>query len=262
MAHPMSDPTTQSLADAYQPLERAPSLSESVADRLQDLILSGAVGPGERLPPERELAQRFGVSRTVIREALRRLAGTGLVGGRSGGRIEVREVGSSGVRDSMNRFLRSTAFLDPAGLQDALTKLHEVRTMLELQVAAVAARARTDEDLESMHRSADSLATASDARDRAEADVRFHRDLAVATHNELYVVLLDSIRDPLTDIRLATLRLEDHRPDAVAGHAAIVDAIAAGDPDAARAAMARHLAESAEALGRLTPKHFEPTPAA
>jgi GntR family transcriptional repressor for pyruvate dehydrogenase complex len=159
----------------------------------------------------------------------------------------------------MNRFLRSTAFLDPAGLQDALAKLHEVRTMLELQIATVAAHARTDDDLEALHRSADSMAATSVARERAVADVRFHRDIAVATHNELYVVLLDSIRDPLTDIRLATLRLEDHRPDAVAGHAAVLEAIAAGDRDAARAAMARHLAESSEALGRLTPAHLEPT---
>jgi GntR family transcriptional repressor for pyruvate dehydrogenase complex len=256
----MDEPDAHVPADAFQPVQRAPSLSESVADRLQDLILSGAVGPGERLPPERELAQRFGVSRTVIREAIRRLAGTGLVGGRTGGRIEVRDVGSSGVRDSMNRFLRSTAFLDPAGLQGALAKLHEVRTMLELQIAEVAARARTREDIETMRRSADSLAAATVERERAEADVRFHRDIAVATHNDLYVVLLDSIRDPLTDIRHATLRLAGPRPDAIKGHAAIIEAIVASDGTAARAAMARHLKDSAKALRRLTPEHFEPTP--
>jgi GntR family transcriptional repressor for pyruvate dehydrogenase complex len=256
----MEEPEIPVPVDAFLPMERPPSLSERVAERLQDLILSGAVAPGERLPPERELAQRFGVSRTVIREAIRRLAGTGLVGGRSGGRIEVRDVGSSGVRDSMNRFLRRTAFLDPADLQQALAKLHEVRTMLELQIATVAARDRTDDDIEAMRRSADSLAAASLERERAEADVRFHRDIAVATHNELYVVLLDSIRDPLTDIRHATLRLSGPRPDAIAGHAAIIEAIVAGDGAAARSAMGRHLEESAKALGRLTPDHFEPAP--
>ncbi len=240
----------------FAPMERTPTLSERVADQLQELILGGHVAPGERLPSERELAERFGVSRTVIREAVRRLTGTGLVDGRSGSGAVVRAVASSAVRDSMNRFLRSRAFLHPDGLGEALAMLHEVRTMLEVQVAGVAARARTDDDVAGMRAAAAAVHEATDPLGRATADVAFHRRIAESTHNELYVVLLDSIEDPLLDIRLATLRLGDRLPDAVTGHRQVLDAIEAGDPDAARAAMTRHLKDSERALARLSPKHF------
>jgi GntR family transcriptional repressor for pyruvate dehydrogenase complex len=244
---------------AYEPVERGPTLSERVADQLQELVLSGSVEPGERLPSERELADRFGVSRTVVREAVRRLTGTGLVEGRAGSGVVVRAVGSGAVRDSMNRFLRSRAFLHPDTLGEALAMIHEVRTMLEVQIAGVAAVARTEEDLTRINASADVMRDAHDARGRAEADVLFHREIAVSTHNELYVVLLDSIRDPLTDIRLATLRLGDRLPNATAGHQRIVAAIAALDPEEARQAMTAHLRESEAALARLKPRHFTPT---
>ena len=240
----------------FAPMERTPTLSERVADQLQELILGGHVAPGERLPSERELAERFGVSRTVIREAVRRLTGTGLVDGRSGSGAIVREVASSAVRDSMNRFLRSRAFLHPDGLGEALAMLHEVRTMLEVQVAGVAARARTDADVAAMREAAAAMDHAIEPLTRATADVAFHRRIAESTHNELYVVLLDSIEDPLLDIRLATLRLADRLPDAVAGHRHVVDAIAAGDVAGARDAMTDHLRDSEEALARLSPKHF------
>jgi GntR family transcriptional repressor for pyruvate dehydrogenase complex len=251
-----TSPSDRSAAFAYAPLERGPTLSERVADQLQELILSGHIAPGERLPSERELAERFGVSRTVIREAVRRLTGTGLVAGRAGSGVVVREVASNVVRDSMNRFLRSRAFLNPDGLAEALAMLHEVRTMLEVQVAGVAARARSAEDVVRMRETADAMAAEDDLAARAAADVAFHREIALATHNELYVVLLDSIEDPLLDIRLATLQLGDRLPDAVTGHGRILAAVEAGDVDGARAAMTAHLKESEQALIRLTPQHL------
>jgi len=240
----------------YTPVTRAPTLSERVADQLQALILDGHVAPGERLPSERELAERFGVSRTVIREAVRRLTGTGLVDGRAGSGVVVREVASNVMRDSMNRFLRSRAFLHPDSLGQALAMLHEVRTMLEVQVARVAAGNRTDLDIDRMRTAADAMAAARDDVSTAGADVAFHREIAVGTHNELYVVLLDSIGDPLMDIRLSTLQLGDRLPDAVSGHQRILSAIETGDGEAARSAMVDHLKDSERALARLTPKHF------
>lgn len=249
-------PADGSAGFVYAPVERPPTLSERVADQLQELILGGHVAPGQRLPSERELADRFGVSRTVIREAVRRLTGTGLVDGRAGSGVVVREVGSTVVRDSMNRFLRSRAFLQPDGLGEALAMLHEVRTMLEVQIAGVAARERRPEDLEVLRAAATAVASAPDAAARAALDVAYHRAIAMATHNALYGVLLDSIEDPLLDIRLATLQLEDRLPDAVTGHDRILAAIEAGDVERARAAMTAHLADSEAALSRLTPQHL------
>src|SRR5690606_15300050 len=123
-------------------------LSERVADVLQDMILRGEAKPGDRLPSERELAELFGVSRTVIREAVRRLAGRGLVEAQSGSGIVVTEVHSGVVKDSMNRFLRARAFLHPDRFSDALEMIHEVRTTLETRIAYLAADARTNKDIE------------------------------------------------------------------------------------------------------------------
>jgi GntR family transcriptional repressor for pyruvate dehydrogenase complex len=239
-----------------EPIARRPVLSETVADRLQEVVLSGHIAPGERLPTERELAERFGVSRTVIREALRRLAGKGLVEARSGAGVTVTQVGASAIQDSMNHFLRSSAFLHPDRFQEALGMIHEVRTMLEVQIAGVAARERRESDLARLEASAEAMAASDDPRARAEGDVEFHRMIAAATRNVLYVVLLDSIRDPLTDIRLATLQLPGRLPDAIAGHRRIAEAIRGRDEDGARAAMADHLADSKRVLSRLNPEHL------
>ncbi len=237
-------------------MERALTLSERVSDRLQDMILDGHLAPGERLPSERDLAERFGVSRTVIREAVRGLAGRGLVDPQSGPGVIVSEVHSGVVRDSMNRFLRASAFLHPDQFDKALAMIHEVRTTLETRIARLAADTCTREDLTALKATHEVLVTASTHTEQAEADVAFHRAIAVSTHNDLYVVLLDSISDPLTDIRLATLQLPGSGPDPVTGHQEILDAIVARDGPAAEAAMAAHLAESAHALERLEPEHL------
>lgn len=244
-------------------IERSQTLSETVADRLQLLVMGGDLRPGERLPSERELGERFGVSRTVIREAVRRLAGKGLINSKAGGGVVVGEVGVDIMRDPMNRFLLSRAFLHPDNFQEGLQMIHEVRTMLEVQIAGVAARSATPEDVSVLHELARALEDAATVEQQADADVELHRNLAMATHNDLYVVLLDSIRDPLSDIRVAGLQLQPSRlPDAIAGHARIVTAVEAGDVEAARREMARHLADSKDILARLEPKHLlsAPTP--
>jgi len=253
----MSQNDDVSIEPGYGKIERNETLSIRVADRLQDLILDGHVLPGERLPSERELANRFGVSRTVVREAVRRLAGKGLLEPLTGSGILVTEIQTSTIRESMDIYLRSRAFLQPHRLKEALAQVHEVRTMLEIQISGSAAAARLDSDMEYLAAEEALMMSAATSVEKADADVAFHRAIAVITHNDLYPVMLESIQGPLRDIRLATFELPPEvLPDAIGAHHRILEAIGAGNVDEAREAMSDHLAGSKAMLDRLSPEHL------
>src|SRR3989442_9857964 len=122
---------------------REPRLSDKVADLLLETIVVRRLAPGERLPSERELGEQFGVSRTVIREAVRALAAKGVIDVRTGSGLRVAAVDSSNVSESMSLFLRGSSTLD-------YPRVHEVRAMLEVEVAGLAADRATDEDIAGM----------------------------------------------------------------------------------------------------------------
>src|SRR5262245_60536471 len=118
-----SQPTT---SDAlFEQVSREPRLSDKVADMMLNTILTRQLKPGERLPSERELGEQFGVSRTVVREAVRVLAAKGLIDVRSGRGLRVAAVNATAVSESMSLFLRGSTLDYP--------KVHEIRTMLEVQ---------------------------------------------------------------------------------------------------------------------------------
>jgi GntR family transcriptional repressor for pyruvate dehydrogenase complex len=217
----------------FPQVQREPRLSDKVADMMLETILSQRLAVGDRLPSERELGEQFGVSRTVVREAVRALVAKGLIEVRSGSGLRVAAVGAANVSESMGLFLRG-ATLDFA-------KVHEVRKMLEVHIAGVAAERRTAEDVAEMTGVCEQMEAAMDDVGQASLhDLEFHRAIARATHNELYLVLLDSIGHPLVDIRRENLSAGSG-PDTVRLHRAILDRITAGDPAGAQAAMSEHL---------------------
>lgn len=228
----------------FEPVERNERLSDKVAQRLFESIVSQRLAPGTRLPSERELGDQFNVSRTVIREAVRHLAAKGVVEVRSGSGARVANVDAASVSESMRLFLRGQGI--------AYDDLNEIRMTLELKTARLAAeRADADDeaDLLASCRKLGSLGGA--PQDASHEDVEFHRLVARATHNPLFLVLLDSIGDVLLDIRRATLGVEGRVALAVRHHQRIADAIIAHDPAAAEAAMREHLAESNAAFDGL-----------
>jgi GntR family transcriptional regulator, transcriptional repressor for pyruvate dehydrogenase complex len=212
---------------------REPRLSDKVADLLLERIVARRLEPGERLPSERELGEQFGVSRTVIREAVRALAAKGVIDVRTGSGLRVAAVDSSTVSESMSLFLRGSSTLD-------YPKVHEVRAMLEVEVAGVAAERATNEDIAQMRAMCERMEGAGDVEAASLHDVEFHRAVAHGTHNELYLLLLDSIGDALIEIRRENLA-GGSGPDAIASHREILDRIVARDPDGARRAMRTHL---------------------
>ena len=233
----------------FQQVPREPRLSDKVAEMMLETILSRRLQVGERLPSERELGEQFNVSRTVVREAVRALVAKGVIEVRSGSGLRVAAVDAAAVSESMSLYLRG-ATLD-------FRKVHEVRTLLEVHIAGVAAERATDDDLaqlrsvhERMQREAGVVESA--ARD----DLEFHRTIARATQNDLYLLLMDSIGSALIDIRRENLG-SGSTPTTIGQHEAVLERIAAHDPEGARTAMAAHL----EGVARWWREHTA-TPAA
>lgn len=218
---------------------RSTRLSDQVAAQLQSLITSGGIRPGEKLPSERELCELLGVSRTVVREAVRALAIKGLVEVRPGGGAVARSPDSSLVAELMTLMLRAGEGAV------AFEHVHEVRRLLEVEIAGLAAERRDAGDLTRLEERLCEMAEhAGEPLRWAAADVAFHAALAEATHNPLYPVLLGSIADLLMEVRLTGARLPETPELAYRHHRAIAERVGAADRAGARAAMQAHLRES------------------
>jgi GntR family transcriptional repressor for pyruvate dehydrogenase complex len=224
---------------------REPRLSDKVADLLLETIHDQGLEPGERLPSERELGEQFGVSRTVIREAVRALAAKGVIDVRTGSGLRVAAVDPATVSESMSLFLRGRTTLD-------YPKVHEVRTMLEVEIAGLSAERATRQDLADLTAIYDGMEADDDVEASSRHDVEFHRAIARATHNELHLLLLDSIGNALLAIRRENLAAGS-RADTLALHHQILERIAARDRDGARDAMREHLDNVADHWRRRQP---------
>jgi GntR family transcriptional repressor for pyruvate dehydrogenase complex len=217
----------------FTQVAREPRLSDKVADLMLESIMSRKLKVGDRLPSERELGEQFGVSRTVVREAVRALAAKGVIEVRSGSGLRVAAVDADSVRESISLFLRG----GPLDFQ----RVHEVRAVLEVHIAGLAAERATPSDIARLQDSHDRMAAAvDDIEDAARDDLEFHRSIAMATHNDLFLLLLDSIASWLMEIMRENLG-SGSSPMALEQHRRILDSIVARDAEGARLAMATHL---------------------
>lgn len=239
----------------------APSLTERVAEALRSDILTGRHIAGEALPSEQAMANSFGVSRTVMREALSRLKAEGRVSTRQGLGIFV------AAEPPPEPFQ-----IDPASHDDVAEVLQicELRMGFEAEAAALAALRRQASDLEEMDSALLAIGAAIKAGDltaEVEADIRLHRAISAATHNSYYVSFFNSLHRFLREnITASWRRFAEGEPtteaEAQDEHRAIRNAIAARDPEAARAAALRHMAHTAERIARLRGGAARPRPPA
>ena len=227
---------------SVNPVDRTPRLSDVVSDQLLAAIREAHLPAGAKLPSERDLGEQFGVSRTVIREAVRHLAAKGILEVQSGSGARVAELNHSGVTDALALFLRRRGPLDP-------DKIDEVRQTIELEVVRLAAVRATDEDLAAIHEACES-AGHGDPESVAVEDVKFHRAIAAATDNELFLVLLDSISDVMMEIRRATVSRPGRIKVGLEQHRRIVEALERRDIEGAVSAMQDHLVDSRQAFQR------------
>jgi GntR family transcriptional regulator, transcriptional repressor for pyruvate dehydrogenase complex len=228
----VTEPAPDEPRAMFEQVDRAPRLSDKVADLLLETILSKRLKSGDRLPSERELGEQFGVSRTVVREAVRALAGKGILEVRSGSGLRVAAVGATTVLESMALYLRASEI--------DFDKVHEVRSLLEVHLAGLAAERATTDDFARLAEAHDLMASEVNVDAAAHHDLEFHRRIAAATHNELFLILLDSIRSALIEIRRSNLSTGSS-PATLTQHRAILAAIEKGDAKAASSAMAAHL---------------------
>ena len=226
--------------------EKIPSraLSDTVAQQLLAQIDKGTFARGGKLPTEAVLSQEFGVSRTVIREAISRLKNEGVVEPRQG----------SGVYVSAHGAIRPLR-IDYAEAMEGGSVLHilAVRRAIEAEVAAEAARRRTDADMLAIDAVLKKIDEAvAEGRDGVAEDVAFHRTIATVTGNPYFLKTLTFLNQYLEAGTVITRRNEALREDFSRQvrdeHAAIVAAIRAGDPMAARNAAQTHMYNAARRL--------------
>lgn len=222
--------------DPFLSVVRQPNLSDQVAEQMQELIVQGRLRPGERLPSERELADRFGVSRTVIREAVRSLMAKGLLEVHSGSGMIVCTPTASSIADHFDLLLRLNSEGDP------LEYIFDVRHVLEVEIAGRAAQQATESDIREMEHHLQQMAdNLNDLEQAAAADVEFHAALARATQNPLFAILLDSISEIMLEVRRLGFTLSGAPQKILEEHARILQSVKRGDVEASQIAMSEHL---------------------
>jgi GntR family transcriptional regulator, transcriptional repressor for pyruvate dehydrogenase complex len=219
---------------------RTSRLYEQIVQQIEDSITKGTLKAGDQLPSERELALKFGVSRTAVREAVKALHEKGLVEAYSGRGTFITNGTSQAVRQSIDLMMR----IDQA---DGSVYLAEVRQILEPEIAALAATRIQEPQLALMREAFAVMNEAlKDPEAYIEADLDFHLALAEAAENPLILSLLDSIVGLLREQRMRIF-FEDGGPQrGQYHHARILAAIERRDADGSRAAMRDHLQQVRE----------------
>ncbi len=218
----------------------AEKLSHSVVRQIEELVLRGILRPGERLPSERELSERLGVSRPSLREAVAELQDRGLLTTRAGAGIYVADVLGSAFSPALIRLF--------ATYDEAVIDYISFRRELEGNAAARAAQSGTETDLKVIDAIFQKMEVAHSKRnpsDEAGLDAQFHMAIIEASHNVIMLHMMRSMFDLLQEgvfyNRSVMFKQRDTRDILLAHHRAINSGIQTRDPDAARAAIHEHL---------------------
>lgn len=216
-------------------------LYEEVASRIQRLISEGRLKPGDKLPPERELAEAFGVSRGSVRDAIRVLELIGLVEPRQGDGTIVRDLSPDSLVYPLATLLTRKSMM--------LAELLDVRKMIEPPLAARAASNASPEEIASL---AEILALQEEKVTRGELpieeDSKFHYTIATAARNSVALRVLDVLMDLLHENRQRSLQVQGRLERSLEGHRRILEAIRQRDAAAAELAMRQHIEEIQQVL--------------
>lgn len=227
----------------YMPI-RSTRVYEQVAEHIENLILSGELHSGDRLPTERELAEQFHVSRTAVREAMKLLEQKGLVDMRPGRGTLVIDGTTRAMQHSLGLMMR-------VGQQGNAINLVEMRELLEPGIAALAAERAGKEEIAAMR---EAVATMDNNLENADAyivaDNNFHRALAKATQNPVVLALVDSIVDLLSEQRKQIFTVGGGPERGQIHHKHLLETIQQRNATAARDAMHAHLRQVREDVAR------------
>ena len=232
----------------FSPLPPARNLTEELTATLAARIRSGELVPAEKLPTEQEMIAAFGVSRTVVREAIAALRAEGLVESRQGAGVFV-------VGDKRRRPFRLDA--DGAETVEGVLAIMELRRSVEIEAAGLAAARRGEADLKAIHQAVEAFDAAIASGDAVAADFQFHKAICKATGNPYFSSFLEFLGYhiiPRQTVRVQVSSSEEmtrYLQKVAREHHQIVTAIEARDGAAARRAMGRHLTRGRDRYANL-----------
>jgi len=220
------------------PLQRD-KLYTQVADQVQKLIISESLRPGDKLPSERELAERMSVSRTVVREAIRVLGVRGLVKVKAGCGTYVQQPTPKDTAAPIELLLKLRQ------CPDFFSNLYEIRHMIEIEIAGLAAERATDEDYVALEAAVEGMAAHAKGPEQfVQYDLAFRSALAAATHNDLFSVLLSATQDLWLKGGLLAYQVPGAAEGGLAHYRDILKRVKERDPEKARQAMRDQICHS------------------
>ncbi|MEU7889688.1 FadR/GntR family transcriptional regulator [Microbispora bryophytorum] len=220
------------------------AVTDAAIDRIKQMITSGELAPGDRLPKEADLAERLGLSRNSLREAVRALALINVLDVRQGDGTYVTSL-------QPHLLLEAMSFVVDFHRDDTVLQFLEVRRVLEPAATAMAAMNMSDEGVKELRAILDALPDEPTVEEMVTNDLRFHRHIAAGSGNPVLCSLIDSLSGPTTRARVwRGLTQEGALDDTREQHVMISDAIAARRPDVARAWATVHVAGVEEWLRR------------
>src|SRR5215203_7156785 len=219
--------------------ERRGTTFAEVVSQLRDMIHRGELRPGDRLPPERDLAKLLGVSRPTLRAGISSLAAVGVLQPRRGaGTFVVEAEGSPALDSSPLRLMASLQRFTPA-------EMFEARRSLEMAIAGLAAERATGDQMASMSEEiAGMFASLDDPEQFLVHDMRFHQTVAAASGNRILTSLMNMVATILFDTRIKTVKRATDLKESAEMHRHVYRAIREHDPEAARHAMSAHLSKA------------------
>ena len=230
---------TNSMKNGYSPVKRQAKLSSQVAEQVQHLILSRDLKPGDRLPTEREMGETFGVSRTVIREAISTLEALGLVTSLAGSGTYVRMMEGKDASSSLNMFIKSRQ--KPFSLDE----LMEVRCVLEIEMVKLAAERATKEEIHLLEECLQNMLATTNLPDEfAKWDLEFHLIQAEACRNPPFGIILEPLKESLLDLIYTTTTTPGAIEKACEYHREVLDCIKKKDAQRAVKVIKKHLEQT------------------
>lgn len=229
----------------FKPLNKVSggnSLYHQVIENIRELVTEGKLKAGEKLPSERELAELYGVSRVPVREALKTLEFLGIVQSVRGDGVYIQKL-------QARAFLDHVSFAVQEDEQDLLQELFEVRVVIEVKAAQLAAARRTEENLEEMLEAVlDMERDLLLERDAAMSSFRFHLAIIKAAQNRVLYKMHDNLSEMLKFSRKKSLGIKGHSAVALDFHKQLLNEIRNQNVQAAGELMRRHLAEASHLL--------------
>lgn len=210
-------------------------LYESVIEQIMDLIKNNELKPGDKLPPERELAEKLSISRNSLREAFRVLESRGLIKSKPGGGRFIREIRENGHNNTENIILSLE--------KSSILELLEAREIFEVKIAEIAAQRATLEDIEIIEEALNKMNQNEELKDdkKTESDTEFHLAIAGASHNFVFVNIMKLHLDLLKETREKTWQIPGRREKQYQEHRAIFQAIKEHNSKKAEEAILKHL---------------------